>query len=145
MRKFLSSLLLFVYIYYYLIISVFAATNGSVLVYAIVGNINSAPVITDMIPEWVGTWTIAVSIEYGFQDFDITLADSESDTITYTITTQYGTTDKISGQILPSEYNNNFAFTYFTPSIEIIDTITITFNDWSNVISREIFLDVYHE
>ena len=140
MKKILSLLLLLVYTSWYLTTSVFAASN--VLVYAIVGNINTAPMIISISNNWNPE-----AIENGAsQTFAVVIQDAENDTITYTATPQDGSASPISWTVSSYDWNNRATInlTYLAPgSTDLTTKITLTLNDGANVVSEDINLYIY--
>jgi len=136
------SCILIIYVSFFWVLPTNAAT--SVTISAIVGNINSAPVILNISPNWnpeaLPTNTL--------QNFSITVKDAEKDNITYTYTAQDWNTTPISWTILTSSYDVNnqviINFSYLSPSVAVWTTkITLTINDWVNVIYQDINLYIY--
>ena len=116
----------------------------SVIISAVVGNINQAPVITQITPNWTTELLAANSL----QNFSLTFMDNENNHIYYTITTEtdWWYTSPISGEISQSDYNWNLAnidFTFLAWTTIWDKTITITLNDWPNVIFKDINVYIY--
>ena len=141
MRKIISLLLILLPIF---TIVNHVIASWSVTISAIVGNINHAPVIISISPNWnpeaLPTSTL--------QGFSIVVKDDEKDTITYTYTPQDGSTNPINWTINTWDYNwSNEAtinFDYLSPSTWVWTTkVTVTINDWSNVIYQDINLFIY--
>lgn len=124
----------------------FVSATQSVIVSAIVGAINHAPVILSVTPasdpKLLGMNKI--------QNYTLYFRDDEKDAITYTITPVSGYTNPISGTVNPAAYDGaNGAyinFTYLSPSAVPAPnptTITVTFNDGSNLVNKDIRLYIY--
>lgn len=124
----------------------FVFANQSVNVSAIVGAINHAPVILSVTPssnpKLLGTNKI--------QNYTLYFRDDEQDTITYTITPVSGYTNPISGTVNPADYDGSdgayINFTYLSPSVVPAPnptTVTITFNDGSNLVNKDVRLYIY--
>jgi hypothetical protein len=116
----------------------------SVVVSAVVWNINHAPVIVSILPNW----NPEIIENNSLQNFSITFRDDELNHMYYTITTEsdWGYTSPISWEITVSQYNWNQAnlnFSYLAPQITGAKKITITLNDWPNVVSKDINLYIY--
>ena len=116
----------------------------SVIVSAVVGNINHAPVIVSITPNWNPELLASNSL----QNFSAVFRDDELNDIYYTITTEanWWYTSPISWKISQSDYNWNQAiidFAFLAPSSTWIKKITITLNDWPNVISKDINIYIY--
>ena len=127
-----------------LLITLKVSAISTVNVWAVVWNINHSPVIISIIPNNNPELLSANSL----QNFSLTFRDDEKNEIYYTITTQtnWWYTSPISWKILTSEFNWNEAkisFTYLAWTDTWNKKITITLNDWPNVISKDINLYIY--
>lgn len=115
----------------------------SVIVSAIVGNINHAPVVVSVTPNSNPKLLKINKI----QTYSLFLRDDEKDTLYYNIIPNNGYTNPISGTIYPSNYNSSSGvyinFLYLAPAISTSDTITVVINDISNVISKDLHLTIY--
>lgn len=115
----------------------------SVIVSAIVGNINHAPVVLSVTPN-SNPRLLKINKT---QTYSLFLRDDEKDTLYYNIIPNNGYTNPISGTINPSDYNSSSGvyinFLYLAPAISTSDTITVVINDTSNVISKDLHLTIY--
>lgn len=118
------------------------ATWYSVNISAVVWNLNHAPKIVSVNPAsdprliWINK----------IQKYSLYMTDDELDTIYYTITPKDWYSNPISW-IINSFDSGSWAyinFTYLSPSTSVNSTkITITLNDWPNLVSKDINLYVY--
>lgn len=120
--------------------------NSSVIVSAVVGSLNQAPLVLSVNPNW-DPWILETN---SIQDYIIYFKDNEKDTVYYTVTpwdnSWYVT--PISWVINPWDYDsNNWAyinFLYLAPAIWNSNaSITITLNDWPNVTFKKLNLYIY--
>ena len=119
------------------------ATN-TVVVSAIVGNINSAPLIISVTPSSDPKLLGAGEV----QNFSVYYRDNEKDSATFTVTPQDGFVTPISGRIPKSSYDTNSGatinFTYRAPESSVgTSQVTVTINDGSNVTTKTIGLYIY--
>lgn len=118
--------------------------NQSVVVSAIVWNLNNAPIILSITPNS----NPRILKTNRTQSYSIYFRDNEKDTITYTITPQYGYTNPISGTISPSDYgSDNTAyvnFLYLSPANATNnESIIVTIYDGNTLISKQLNLYIY--
>ena len=135
MKKIISILSLFC-----LILPINTNAWQSVVVSAVVWNINAAPIITNVNP----SANPKLVAKNKTQIYYITISDSESDRLYYTITPKYGYVNPISWSI--SWYSNStiLSFQYLAPSLWYTDEkITVTISDWPNVVIKELNLYIY--
>jgi hypothetical protein len=130
------------------IISAFflVSATPSVFVSAVVGLGNHAPIIQTIIPssdpKLLGRNKI--------QNYSIYFRDDEKDTVTYTISPMDGYVNPLNGAINRSDYDTFSGafinFTYLAPGgipLSNPTTITITLNDSTTLIHRDIHLYIY--
>lgn len=126
----------------------FSTANAveSVTVSAVVGNINHSPVVTSITPNWNPQLIWSKTL----QNFILKFRDDEKNHIYYTITTEANGwyTNPISWEILTSKFDTNneasINFSYLAPDTWVwYKKITITLNDWPNVISKDINVYIY--
>lgn len=118
--------------------------NQSVIVSAIVGSLNHAPVILSVFPD-SNPRILKVNKT---QSYTIYFRDDENDTINYTITPQNWYANPISWTISSSNYDsNNWAyinFLYVAPAVvNPNEKVIVTISDWSNVVVKELNLYIY--
>ncbi len=82
------------------------------------------------------------------QSYTIYFKDDEKDTLTYTITAWSGFTNPISWTISNLDYNSNswayINFLYLSPPLpNPNESIIITLNDWSSLITKKLNLYIY--
>ena len=84
------------------------------------------------------------------QNYTLYFRDDEKDTVTYTITPVSGYTNPISGTISPGSYDTASGayinFTYLAPATVPAPnptTVTVTLNDGTSLISKDIRLLIY--
>lgn len=140
----MKKILCFFFIFLFLFSPTHLKANQSVIVSAVVGNINHAPVILSVIPDSNPRF-LRVNRT---QSYTLYFRDNEKDTVSYTMTPANGFTHPISGTIEASNYDASswayINFLYLAPSIPVEnETITLTINDGSNVISKELHLYIY--
>ena len=142
MKKIITSSIIFLALIFN---TINISANESVIVSAVVWNINSAPIILNVNP----SSNPRILATNKTQSYTITLSDKEKDTIYYTITPEDWYTNPISWIINPSDYiwdNAYINFLYLAPAtVPSWDTskITVTINDWPNVIVRDLNLYIY--
>ncbi len=141
MKKIFSILLLLLISIYY---SNFSFSANSVIVSAVVWNLNHSPVVLTVVPNNDPKLLKTNAL----QNFSLYFRDDEKDTIYYTITPLDWYTNPISGIINTSDYDSasgayvNFA--YLAPSTKVWTTsVNIILNDWPNVVSKDINLYIY--
>ena len=127
-----------------LTITISTKAAESVIVSAVVWNINHSPVIISILPN--GNPELLAS--NSLQNFSITFKDDETNDIFYTITTEtnWWYTSPISWEIKSAHFVWNEAkinFSYLAWSVSWNKKITITLNDWPNVISKDINVYIY--
>lgn len=142
----MKKILAFIFMIGVLINPSFISANWSVIVSAIVGSLNSAPLVLSVNPDgnpWI-LWTQEL------QNYIIYFKDNEKDKIYYTITPWDNSwyVNKTSWVIEPSEYDwSNWAyinFLYVAPWIpNETAKIILTLNDWPNVTFKELKLYIY--
>ena len=116
----------------------------NVVVSAVVGNINHAPIIISIIPNSSPELLASNSL----QNFIITFKDDETNETFYTITTEnnWWYTSPISWKIKSTDFiwsEAKINFSYLAWNVWWSKKITITLNDWPNVISKDINLYIY--
>lgn len=141
MKKIFSILLLLVISIYY---SNFSFSANSVVVSAVVWNLNHSPVVLKVIPNNNPKLIKAD----GLQNFSLYFRDDEKDLVYFTITPADWYTNPISGVINPSDYDSASGayvnFSYLAPSTKNLTTsVNIILNDWPNVVSKDINLYIY--
>ena len=129
-----------------LLLSITISTNAveSITVSAVVGNINHAPIIISITPNNNPKLLASNSL----QNFSILFRDDEKNHIYYTITTEvdWWYTSPISWEISLTDYlwtEAKINFSYLSWDNTWTKKITITLNDWPNVISKDINLYIY--
>lgn len=118
--------------------------NQSVVVSAIVWNVNNAPIIISVTPNS----DPRILKTNRTQSYSIYFRDNEKDTITYTITPQNWYTNPISGTITAADYDSNngtyIHFLYLSPASAFPnESIIVTINDGSTIISKQLNLYIY--
>lgn len=144
MKKLISILLSLCFVFLPIDLSVNA--NNSVVVSAIVGSLNQAPLILRVNPNW-DPWILEKN---KIQNYTIYFKDNEKDTIYYTITPQWNSwfVNPISWVINTSNYDNNkwayINFLYLSPaSPNPSASIILTLNDGPNVTFKKLNIYVY--
>lgn len=120
--------------------------NGSIVVSAVVWNINQSPIILSVNPDW-DPWILQTN---EVQNYSIYFKDTENDKIYYTITPWNNSwyVNPISWVINTTDYDNNdwayINFLYLAPAIAKYDAVvTVTLNDWPNITSKQLNLYIY--
>lgn len=114
------------------------------MVSAIVGSGNTAPEILGVNPD-----TVPVVLKNNtIQTFSLRVRDSDSPSVSYTITSSTGATSPINGALTNTgELTTGQAyvyFTYFAPSSKAgTSNITVTLNDGTAVIVKNISTYIY--
>lgn len=143
MKKFTSFLFLLI-----LLISniSFVFSSSSVVVSAVVWNLNQAPVVLSVNPNYS-----PLQVEYGgIQNISLQVKDVEWDITHYSISTPNWAVSIINGSLTNSTNLKNgiayISFTYIAPA-SWIDTsfdITVTLNDGPNFVTKTIPVFVYN-
>lgn len=141
MKKIISILSLAAILFYY---SNFAFALNSVVVSAVVWNLNHSPVIISVVPNN----NPKVLKNTSLQNFTIYFRDDEKDTVYYTITPRDWYTNPTSWVINHSNYDSGSGayinFSYLAPSSAVWNSsVNVIINDWPNVISKDINLYIY--
>lgn len=128
-------------IWFFLILSTVFA-DKSVIISAVVGNINHAPTILKVSPN-SNPKMLQVNKT---QIYSIYIKDDEKDTLYYNIIPNNGYTSPMSGTI--SQYDTQSGayinFLYLAPaSANPNEKITIILNDTSNITTKELSLHIY--
>lgn len=120
--------------------------NGSITVSAVVWDINQSPLVLSVNPDG-DPWILETN---EIQNYTIYFKDTENDKVYYTITPGNNSwyVSPISWTINSSDYDSNswayINFLYLAPSVAKADAnITITLNDWPNVITKQLNLYIY--
>lgn len=121
-----------------------AYANQSVIVSAVVGSLNHAPIILSVSPNS----NPRILKKNATQSYTIYFKDDEKDTVYYTISPVSWYTNPISWTISSSNYDaSNWAyinFLYLAPATaNPSEKIIVTINDWPNVIVKELNLYIY--
>ncbi len=121
-----------------------ASANKSVIVSAVVGALNHAPVVISVNPSSNPRMLGVNKTQY----YTIYFRDDEKNTVTYTISPNNWYTNPISWTINVWDYDGtNWAyinFLYLAPSTPVSnEKVTVTINDWSNVVVKELNLYIY--
>lgn len=143
MKKFLNSIIVITLLMWVF----FGIINAEqVIVTAVVWNLNHTPVILTINPNS----DPKLIARDKTQNYTIHLRDDEKDTIYYTITPQSWYTDPISWTINTSDFDSAswayINFKYLAPSNKPTPNptkVTVTINDWPNLVSRDINLYIY--
>lgn len=129
-----------------LLLSLTISTKASetIVLSAVVWNINHAPIIISITPNGDPELLAKDSL----QNFSIRYRDDEVNHTYYTITTEtnWWYTSPISWEISSSDYVWDIAtidFSFLAPTITWAKKITITLNDWPNVVSKDINIYIY--
>lgn len=125
-------------------ISNYSFWANSVVVSAVVWNINAAPVVISVNPS-SNPRMLKVNT---LQDYAVYFRDNEKDSVYYTITAQSWAVTPISWTINPSNYDSwswaYINFKYLAPSIAVkAKKITIILNDWPNATIKELNVYIY--
>lgn len=141
MKRLVSVLLLTSIFLYY---SNLSFALNSVMVSAVVGNLNHAPVIINVIP----SSNPKILQNKSLQNFSLYFRDDEKDTVYYTITPRDWYTTPTSWVINSSNYDSASGayinFSYLAPSTGVWNSsVNIIINDGPNVISKDINLYIY--
>ncbi|MDD4151221.1 MAG: hypothetical protein PHR68_01275 [Candidatus Gracilibacteria bacterium] len=117
---------------------------NSVVVSAVVGNINASPVIISVNPS-SNPKMIKIN---NLQDYIIYFRDNEKDIVYYSITAESGATNPISGTINHSDYDSGSGayinFRYLAPSTAVkAKKITLVLNDGQNATIKELNVYIY--
>lgn len=126
---------------------IFGLVNAEqVIVTAVVWNLNHTPVITSINP----SSDPKLIARNKTQNYTIYLRDDEQDAIYYTITPQSWYVDPISWTINSSDFDSSswayINFKYLAPNTKPTPNptkVTITINDWPNLVSKDINLYIY--
>lgn len=133
----MKNFIVFFWVFILLINNVFAESN--IQVSATVWNVDIAPIITRVNPNSNPRILQANNL----QAYSISIKDTDTDTIYYTITPKYGYTSHISWSIEINQ-TGTFNFLYLAPDWNYTDEkITVTINDWTNVITKTLNLYIY--
>ncbi len=140
MKKIFSIILLAIISVYY---SNFSFSANSVVVSAVVWNLNHSPVVISVNPNNDPKLLKTNSL----QNFTLYFRDDEKDLIYYTITPADWYTNPISWVINPSYYDAGSGayinFSYLAPLLKWDSSINIILNDWPNITSKDINLYIY--
>lgn len=140
MKKYTS----FFFIVPFLCFPVHIQAQQSVIVSAVVWNINQAPLVLNVIPNSNPRFLARNKT----QSYTLYFRDNEKDIIYYTITPVNGYTNPISWVINIWDYDgNNWAyinFLYLAPALATTnEKVIVTLNDWPNVVVKELSLYIY--
>lgn len=118
--------------------------NQSVIVSAVVWNINQAPLVLDINPNSNPRFLARNKT----QSYTIYFRDTEKDIVHYTITPVNGYSNPISGTILSTDYDSwswaYINFLYLAPALATTnEKVIVTLNDWPNVVVKELNLYIY--
>lgn len=141
MKKLISLLILSSFFMYYSNLTIAAS---SVVVSAVVWNVNHAPVVIEVLPDS----NPKLLKRNALQNFTLYFRDDEKDIVYYTITPKDWYTNPINWTINISNYDSSSGayvnFSYLAPSTNVWNTnVNIVLNDWSNIVSRNINLYIY--
>ena len=142
MKKFAS----FLFLALIMASNVSFVSSSSVVVSAVVWNINQAPVALSVSPDYS-----PIQVEYGWiQHISIQVKDTEGDVVYYSINSPNWAVNIINGSLTNvSELQSGNAylrFTYIAPSswADTAFDITVTLNDWPNFVTKTIPVFVYN-
>ena len=120
--------------------------DQSVQVTAIVGSVNHSPVIVNISP----SSDPKLLAKNKIQNYTLYFRDDEKDIVSYTITSVSGYANPISVTISATDYDSSswayVNFTYLAPSSTPAPnptTVTVTFNDGTNLVNKDIHLYIY--
>lgn len=138
MKKIIS----IIFIFTILFLSVRA--NQSVIVSAVVGSLNHAPVILSVFPDS----NPRILRTNKTQSYTIYFRDDEKDNINYTITPLNWYSNPISWSLNSTNYDSSswayINFLYLAPATTSTnEKVTVTISDWSNVIVKDLNLYIY--
>ncbi len=141
MKKIISILSLTAIFFYY---SNLTLALNSVVVSAVVWNLNHSPVVINIVPSNNPKLLKTNSL----QNFSLYFRDDEKDIIYYTITPKDWYTNPINWIIYSSDYDSTswayINFAYLAPSIKAWNSnVNIILNDWPNIVSKDINLYIY--
>lgn len=141
MKKIISILSLTAILFYY---SNLASALNSVVVSAVVWNLNHSPVVINVVPNNNPKLLKTNSL----QNFSLYFRDDEKDIIYYTITPKDWYTNPINWVINTANYDSAswayINFSYLAPSLKVwTSNVNIILNDWPNIVSKDINLYIY--